>query len=102
MDQTGKEDFERFVSADEKLQNLLPADKAITVVLDLGFALIRDEPLVGALDPFGILLSIIVAFIVGILSMRILLKVARTYNFAIITLVFGLIIVLALIITSII
>lgn len=45
IDQTGKEDFERLILADETLQNLLPSDLENTVVLDLGSGIGRlTEP----------------------------------------------------------
>ncbi len=43
--ETGKEDFERFITADKKLQSHLPTDATQTVVLDLGAGIGRiTEP----------------------------------------------------------
>lgn len=45
IEQTGKEDFERLVLADQKLQGHLPTDRKQTVVLDLGAGIGRlTEP----------------------------------------------------------
>lgn len=69
-----------------------------SVVLDIIFAVIDSEPLVGGLDPLGIILSIIMAFIFGIVTIKILLNVARNYNFAILVIILGLLILVFLLI----
>lgn len=67
-----------------------------SVVLDILFAVLDGTPLLGNLEPLGILVAIIMAFIFGLLTMHALLQVARKYNFSLITISFGLLIIIFL------
>ncbi|MCY3410961.1 MAG: undecaprenyl-diphosphate phosphatase [Candidatus Heimdallarchaeota archaeon] len=68
-----------------------------SVVLDLLFAILDDEPLIGDLEWWGILIAIFFAFIFGVLTMHSLIRVARKYNFAVITSSLGIFVILFLI-----
>lgn len=70
------------------------------VSLDLLFAIIDGEPLIGNLDPLGIIVAILMAFIFGIFTMQALILVARRYNFSMIVVTLGLIVIVFLIIVG--
>ena len=67
-----------------------------SVVLDIVFSIIDNEPLLEGLDPLGIILSIIMAFVLGVITIKILLNVARNYNFALLVIILGMLILLFL------
>ncbi len=69
-----------------------------SVVLDILFSIKDNKPLIGNLDAIGIFTAIIMAFIFGVFTMHALITVARKYNFAVITISFGIMIMLFLII----
>lgn len=70
------------------------------VTLDIFFSLIEGEPLIGGLDPLGIFVAILMAFIFGIITMQALITVARKYNFSIIVITLGLIVIIFLLFSN--
>ncbi len=69
-----------------------------SVILDILFSFIDNEPLLGGLNSVGIILSILMAFIFGVVTIKILLNVAKNYNFALLVIILGILILLFIII----
>ena len=69
-----------------------------SVVLDILIAVMRQESLFSVLDPWGVVLAIIMAFIFGTITIKILISIARKYNFASIVIIFGVLILISIMI----
>ena len=65
------------------------------VVLDILDSLLHSQPLLAGLNVFGIFFGILLAFLLGILTMKVLIEFVRKYDFSIVAFALGILILLA-------